>query len=63
MTSLETFIFISVSFFKEDELVIGLIARYHAVKGHDIFIKAVNLISKKVSKSNPFQKLAEIRFR
>ena len=36
-------------YFKEDELVIGLIARYHPVKGHDIFIKAINIINKKVS--------------
>jgi len=36
-------------YFKEDELVIGLIARYHPVKGHDIFIKAVNLLRRKVN--------------
>jgi len=36
-------------YFREDELVIGLIARYHPVKGHNIFIKAINIIMKKVS--------------
>ena len=36
-------------YFKKGELVIGLIARYHPAKGHDIFIKAVNLLRRKVN--------------
>ena len=36
-------------YFKENELVIGLIARYHPVKGHDIFIKAVSILRREVS--------------
>ena len=36
-------------YFKENELVIGLIARYHPVKGHDIFIKAISILRREVS--------------
>ena len=36
-------------YFKENELVIGLIARYHPVKGHDSFIKAVSLLRGKIN--------------
>jgi len=36
-------------YFKENELVIGLIARYHPVKRHDMFIKVASLLKKKVN--------------
>ena len=36
-------------YFKDDELVIGLIARFHPVKGHDVFIKAVSLLKRKIN--------------
>jgi len=32
-----------------NELVIGLIARYHPVKGHDVFIKAAGLLSQQIN--------------
>ena len=32
-----------------DEIIIGLIARYHPVKGHDVFIKAAGLVSQKLN--------------
>ena len=34
-------------YFKKDEIIIGLIARYHPVKGHNIFLKAASLVKGK----------------
>ena len=35
-------------FHNNDEIIIGLIARYHPVKGHDVFVKAAGLVSQKL---------------
>ena len=32
-------------FFKNDDFIIGMVARYHPVKAHDIFLKAAGIIS------------------
>ena len=36
-------------YFEENEIVIGLIARFHPVKGHDTFIKAISLLKRKIN--------------
>tara|TARA_A100001015_G_scaffold317519_1_gene434715 strand:- start:5198 stop:6322 length:1125 start_codon:yes stop_codon:yes gene_type:complete len=33
-------------FFKTDDFIIGMIARYHPVKAHDIFLKAASIVTK-----------------
>jgi glycosyltransferase involved in cell wall biosynthesis len=36
-------------YFKKDEIIIGLIARYHPDKGHNIFLKSAGLINNKLN--------------